>query len=153
MHPVVKTWMEKVEELVKLWPENQINKTWIKTPNVTLIVKHVAPVEVFDICKYQNVNLKMTQLENQYIDKESLREGIAISKTLEPDKYAASCEISLVGDAKKGSASNRKHCLRDVYIDYSQERAILSFRSSDFLKKFLTDIYFVQKKGYAANGR
>lgn len=137
IHPLVNTWMATIEDLVIEWPENAICKTWIKTTPKTIEVKGVAPVEIFDICKYQNVNLKMTQLEAQYLDKQSFEYALANNRN-------ETLTISLVGEAKKGTASNRKHCLQNVSIVDNMN--ILNFRSSDFLKKFLTDIYFVQQK-------
>lgn len=144
IHPLVNTWMATIEDLVLEWPENAIGKTWIKTTPKTIEVKGVAPVEIFDICKYQNVNLKMTQLEAQYLDKQSFK--YACQDLNSPAPSSDVVEISLIGDAKKGTASNRKHCLQQITFNASAKGSILEFRSSDFLKKFLTDIYFVQQK-------
>lgn len=137
IHPLVNTWMATIEDLVLEWPKTTITKTWIKTGPKTIEIKGVAPIEIFDICKYQNVNLKMTQLTAQYLNKESFEKAL-----IQPSKE--SITISLVGEAKKGTASNRKHCLECISI--IENRNILNFRSSDFIKKFLTDIYFVQQK-------
>ncbi len=144
INPVVNTWMATIEDLVLEWPENQINKTWIKTKGRTLEVKGEAPIEIFNICKYQNINLKMTQLESQYIDKESFKNGYQDLNSPAPSSDIV--KISLIGNAKKGTASNRKHCLRHVIFSATHKASKLEFRSSDFLKKFLTDIYFVQQK-------
>lgn len=142
--PVVNSWMAAIEHLVLEWPTTSINKTWIKTSPKKFMVKGLAPLEIFDICKYQNVNLKITQLETQYIDKSSLERAIMDLKQPYPDSDIQL--VSLIGDAKKGTASNRKHCLHYVEINYSLGTSILKFRSSDFIKKFLTDIFFVQQK-------
>lgn len=144
IHPLVNTWMAAIEHLVLEWPTTSINKTWIKTSPKKFMVNGLAPIEIFDICKYQNVNLKMTQLEAQYIDKSSLERAIMDLNCPAPSSDVV--EISLIGDTKKGTASNRKHCLKQITFSARDKASILEFRSSDFLKKFLTDIYFVQQK-------
>lgn len=139
MNELIKTWVDFIEDLVKEWPEDCINKTWIKVPNKRLDITEIANQEVFLTCKYQNPVLKMTQLEVQYLDKQSFEDA---KKDLDHDVVT----VSLVGEAKKGSASNRKHCLKQIDINYTKGNAKLYFRSSDIIKKFLTDIFFVQQK-------
>lgn len=144
MTDLINNWMNFIEELAKEWPEKDINRTWIKLPKKTLEVDDIAKEEVFLICKYQNPVLKMTQLEAQYIDKSSFEEALEIMSHSYPIQDMVT--VSLVGEAKKGTASTRKHCLRNVDINYSDNTTNLYFRSSDIIKKFLTDIFFVQQK-------
>jgi len=150
---MLKKWLTFIEELVKEWPEDSINKTWIKLYDKELLIEDEATIEIFRICKYQNINLKMTQLEAQYLDKQSLACATLEFNHKSLNSLTAGLQVvSLIGEAKKGSASNRKHCLKDVAIDYPEKVATLNFRASDLLKKFLTDIYFVQQKVLAPLG-
>lgn len=136
--PLIPIWMTQIEELVKLWPKEDIKRSWVKTGPQIIIIEGNAPIQVFDICKYQNVPLKLTQLEKQYLDKESFTNALNSTKTIRT--------ISLIGEAKKGSASNRKHCLKSITLNFDRKRAAMEFRSSDFIKKFLIDIFYVQQK-------
>ena len=144
MKDLIDKWMNFIEELVKEWPDKDINRTWVKLPNKKLTITNKAKEEVFLICKYQNPVLKMTQLEAQYLDKKSFSDAQEIMA--HPFPIQDIITVSLVGEAKKGSASTRKHCLRDITINYSSHQCELCFRSSDVIKKFLTDIFFVQEK-------
>ena len=140
MKNLIDKWMAFIEDLVKEWPDKDISRTWIKVSNKALTIDSIAKEEVFLICKYQNPMLKMTQLEAQYLDKSSFEEALEIMSHPYPIQDIVT--VSLVGEAKKGTASTRKHCLRNVDINYSDNTTNLCFRSSDIIKKFLTDIFF-----------
>lgn len=142
MTDLITTWMDFIEYLALEWPEKHINRTWIKLDKKFLDVKEVLKEDIFLTCKYQNPVLKMTQLEAQYLDKQSLEKALILLGQGTQDQI----EVSLIGEAKKGSASNRKHCLHSIKVDFSIKKAHLKFRSSDIIKKFLTDIFFVQQK-------
>lgn len=144
MKNLIGKWMAFIEDLVKEWPEKDISRTWIKISNKGLTIDSIAKEEIFLICKYQNPVLKMTQLEAQYLDKKSFNEAQEIMA--HPFPIQDQVTVSLVGEAKKGSASTRKHCLKYIDIDYNSHKCDLYFRSSDIIKKFLTDIFFVQQK-------
>lgn len=143
MNKLIDIWMDFIEELVEEWEEKDINRTWVKIPNKELTIYDRAEEEVFLICKYQNPVLKMTQLEAQYLDKKSLEEAIVEASSYPGNPFLS---VSLIGEAKKGTASNRKHCLKNIEIDMVNASAQLNFRASDLVKKFLTDIYFVQER-------
>ena len=143
MKNLIDKWMAFIEDLVKEWPEKDISRTWIKVSNKALTIDSIADEEVFLICKYQNPMLKMTQLEAQYLDKKSFND---LYEALEDFVDVKNADVLLVGEAKKGSASNRKHCLQKVNLDFEHQENTLYFRSSDIIKKFLTDIFYVQQK-------
>ena len=143
MKNLIDKWMAFIEDLVKEWPEKDISRTWIKVSNKALTIDSIANEEVFLICKYQNPMLKMTQLEAQYLDKKSFND---LYEALEDFVDVKNANVLLVGEAKKGSASNRKHCLQKVNLDFEHQENTLYFRSSDIIKKFLTDIFYVQQK-------
>ena len=143
MKNLIDKWMAFIEDLVKEWPEKDISRTWIKVSNKALTIDSIAKEEVFLICKYQNPMLKMTQLEAQYLDKKSFND---LYEALEDFVDVKNADVLLVGEAKKGSASNRKHCLQKVNLDFERQENTLYFRSSDIIKKFLTDIFYVQQK-------
>ena len=143
MKNLIDKWMAFIEDLVKEWPEKDISRTWIKVSNKALTIDSIAKEEVFLICKYQNPMLKMTQLEAQYLDKKSFND---LCEALEDFVDVKNADVLLVGEAKKGSASNRKHCLQKVNLDFEHQENTLYFRSSDIIKKFLTDIFYVQQK-------
>lgn len=143
MKNLIDKWMAFIEDLVKEWPEKDISRTWIKVPNKALTIDSIANEGVFLICKYQNPVLKMTQLEAQYLDKKSFNE---LYEAREDFVNVKNGDVLLVGEAKKGSASNRKHCLQKVNLDFEHQENTLYFRSSDIIKKFLTDIFYVQQK-------
>ena len=143
MKNLIDKWMAFIEDLVKEWPEKDISRTWIKVSNKALTIDSIAKEEVFLICKYQNPMLKMTQLEAQYLDKKSFND---LYEALEDFVDVKNADVLLVGEAKKGSASNRKHCLQKVNLDFEHQENTLYFRSSDIIKKFLTDIFYVQQK-------
>ena len=143
MKNLIDKWMAFIEDLVKEWPEKDISRTWIKVSNKALTIDSIANEEVFLICKYQNPMLKMTQLEAQYLDKKSFND---LYEALEDFVDVKNADVLLVGEAKKGSASNRKHCLQKVNLDFEHQENTLYFRSSDIIKKFLTDIFYVQQK-------
>ena len=143
MKNLIDKWMAFIEDLVKEWPEKDISRTWIKVSNKALTIDSIANEEVFLICKYQNPLLKMTQLEAQYLDKKSFND---LYEALEDFVDVKNADVLLVGEAKKGSASNRKHCLQKVNLDFEHQENTLYFRSSDIIKKFLTDIFYVQQK-------
>ena len=143
MKNLIDKWMAFIEDLVKEWPEKDIRRTWIKVSNKALTIDSIAKEEVFLICKYQNPMLKMTQLEAQYLDKKSFND---LYEALEDFVDVKNADVLLVGEAKKGSASNRKHCLQKVNLDFEHQENTLYFRSSDIIKKFLTDIFYVQQK-------
>ena len=143
MKNLIDKWMAFIEDLVKEWPEKDISRTWIKVSNKALTIDSIANEEVFLICKYQNPMLKMTQLEAQYLDKKYFND---LYEALEDFVDVKNADVLLVGEAKKGSASNRKHCLQKVNLDFEHQENTLYFRSSDIIKKFLTDIFYVQQK-------
>lgn len=88
----------------------------------------------FTTCLYRNPRGKVTTLRKQYLNQESL------------DKIFSGpvVEVSMVGGPKWGSTSGNKHCMRSLTVDHNNKTVRVNFRNSDFLKKFLVDIYFVK---------
>ena len=143
MNNIMDKWMGFIEELALEWPKDKIGKAYIKTGKKQLTISGKLTEEIFLICKYQNPVLKMTQLEDQYLDRKSFDD---LYEALEDFVAMEDATVSLIGNAKKGTSSNRKHCLKDIEFHFYQNRADLNFRCSDIIKKFLTDIFFVQQK-------
>jgi hypothetical protein len=88
----------------------------------------------FSTCLYRNRQGKLTTLRKQYLNQESLSKIFS-------DQVV---EISMIGGPKWGSTSGNKHCMRSLVVDHNQKTVRINFRNSDFLKKFLVDIYFVK---------
>lgn len=89
----------------------------------------------FSTCCYVNKRGKLTTLRKQYLNQESL------DKIFSDDVV----EVSMVGGPKWGSTAGNKHCMKSLIVDHKKKLVIINFRNSDFLKKFLVDIYFVEE--------
>ena len=89
----------------------------------------------FSTCCYTNKRGKLTLLRKQYLNQNSL------SQIFSGDLV----EVSMVGGPKWGSTAGNKHCMQSLVVDHKNKQVKINFRNSDFLKKFLVDIYFVQE--------
>ena len=89
----------------------------------------------FKVCCYVNPKGKISSLRKQYLNKESLDQIFSGDQV----------EVSMVGGPKWGSAAGNKHCMKSLYVNHSSKQVQINFRNSDFFKKFLVDIYFVEK--------
>lgn len=87
----------------------------------------------FETCCYINKKGKISTLRKQYLNQESLDEIFSGDKVT----------VSMVGGPKWGSTSGNKHCMKTLEIDHQKKECLITFRNSDFLKKFLVDIFFV----------
>ena len=88
----------------------------------------------FSTCLYRNPRGKLTTLRKQYLNQDSLNQIFSSSLV----------EVSMVGGPKWGSSAGNKHCMKSLIVDHQNKSVIINFRNSDFLKKFLVDIYFVK---------
>lgn len=88
----------------------------------------------FSTCCYTNKAGKISTLRKQYLNHDSL------SQIFSSDRV----EVSMVGGPKWGSTAGNKHCMKSLLVDHSSKKVTINFRNSDFLKKFLVDIYFVK---------
>lgn len=88
----------------------------------------------FITCCYVHKAGKISTLRKQYLNQNSL------SQIFSSDKV----EVSMVGGPKWGSTAGNKHCMRSLLVDHTNKTVTINFRNSDFLKKFLVDIYFVK---------
>ena len=131
-------WLSFIEKLEQEWQEKDIGKSWIKTCPAEITNMQMIN-NAFDVCKYENMTLKLAQLEKQYINPESKKEAL-----MKWRDGANIVTISLIGAAKWGTAANNKHCLRAVIIRRDVQLITLDVRSSDFIKKFPTDLYFLR---------
>lgn len=131
-------WLSFIEKLEKEWEDKDIGKSWIKTCPAEITNMEMID-NAFDVCKYENMTLKLAQLEKQYINTTSKKEAL-----MKWEDGANIVTISLVGGAKWGTAANNKHCLRAVTIRRDCQLIVLDVRSSDFIKKFPTDLYFLR---------
>lgn len=89
----------------------------------------------FTTCFYRNSKGKMSTLRKQYLNQESLH------KIFEDKKVT----VSMVGGPKWGTTAGNKHCMASLQIDHTNKTVEVHFRNSDFFKKFLVDIYFVEE--------
>ena len=92
-------------------------------------------LDPFTACCYTNRKGKLATLRKQYLNQDSLNQVFS-------DKVV---EVSMVGGPKWGSTAGNKHCMKSLVVDHSQKTVRINFRNSDFLKKFLVDIYFVKE--------
>ena len=92
-------------------------------------------LDPFATCFYRNPKGKMSTLRKQYLNQESLH------KIFE-DKVVT---VSMVGGPKWGTTAGNKHCMASLQIDHTNKTVEVYFRNSDFFKKFLVDIYFVEE--------
>lgn len=88
----------------------------------------------FSTCCYTNKAGKISTLRKQYLNHDSL------SQIFSSDQV----EVSMVGGPKWGSTAGNKHCMKSLLVDHLNKKVTINFRNSDFLKKFLVDIYFVK---------
>lgn len=99
-----------------------------------LVEKFDLTEDPFEACCYCNKKGKLSSLRKQYLNQESL------SQIFSADRV----EVSMVGGPKWGSAAGNKHCMKSLTVDHQAKTVRINFRNSDFFKKFLVDIYFVQ---------
>lgn len=88
----------------------------------------------FTTCCYTNKNGKLATLRKQYLNKQSLDEVL----------NSPVAHVSMVGGPKWGSTAGNKHCMESLLVDHLTKNVVINFRNSDFLKKFLVDLYFVE---------
>lgn len=89
----------------------------------------------FKTCCYTNPRGKLSTLRKQYLNEESLKDVFSSNKV----------EVSMIGGPKWGSTAGNKHCMERLEVDHNNKHVTIYFRNSDFLKKFLVDIYFVKE--------
>lgn len=92
----------------------------------------------FKTCCYTNINGKLSTLRKQYLNKESL------DKVKDRDPSETVSVVSMVGGPKWGSTAGNKHCMELLKVDHQNKKVEICFRNSDFLKKFLVDLFFVR---------
>ena len=68
-------WLSFIEKLEQEWQEKDIGKSWIKTCPAEITSMQMID-NAFDVCKYENMTLKLAQLEKQYINQESKKEAL-----------------------------------------------------------------------------
>ena len=88
----------------------------------------------FTTCCYVNKTGKISTLRKQYLNQDSLSQIFSDNVV----------EVSMVGGPKWGSTAGNKHCMKSLTVDHTNKTVTINFRNSDFLKKFLVDIYFVK---------
>lgn len=132
---------------------NKLTNTWAET--LKFLVKNIElakkghsgyffediVLEDFDLvedpfitCCYVHKAGKISTLRKQYLNQNSLSQIFS-------DKVV---EVSMVGGPKWGSTAGNKHCMKSLTVDHTNKTVTINFRNSDFLKKFLVDIYFVK---------
>ena len=89
----------------------------------------------FKTCLYRNPRGKLTTLRKQYLNSESLKQIFSNQVV----------KVSMVGGPKWGTTKGNKHCMESLLVDHTNKVVQINFRNSDFFKKFLVDIYFVEE--------
>lgn len=96
-------------------------------------------VDPFDLCCYTNKEGKLTLLNRNYRNQESINEA---KKKLKGSNSIVS--VSLIGEKKHGSVKNKDFCMYTLFINKDEHRATVIFRNSDILKKLLIDVYWLK---------
>ncbi len=134
---MITTWENLIRDLILKEPT--LNDSWNMYYKVPDFIKIENIEDPFKLCFYTNRNGKIKMLERQYVNRESINEGLI---NLEKSGLA---EVSLIGLPKHGSNANYKHCLTYMVIDKENKSVVVNFRNSDFIKKFPIDLYLIKE--------
>lgn len=139
MNKLTQQWMDAIEKYAPMWPERWLKKHWIKVaPIEDIVVDTIATTDVFRIHKYDSPNLKLSQLTKQYLDQESFAQAMVSKEDI--------VTVKLIGKKKDGAAAVLEHCLHHLDICRTTKTVVVHFRCSDIIKKWMTDIFYLQQK-------
>ena len=93
----------------------------------------------FELCCYTNKQGKLSLLNRNYRNEESIKE--AKSKLKGANSIVS---VSLIGEPKHGSVKNKDACMYTLFINKDEKRATVIFRNSDVFKKLPIDVYWLQ---------
>ena len=93
----------------------------------------------FELCCYTNKQGKLSLLNRNYRNEESIKE--AKSKLKGSNSIVS---VSLIGEPKHGSVKNKDACMYTLFINKDEKRATVIFRNSDVFKKLPIDVYWLQ---------
>lgn len=138
----MKEWISIIQDLLKNHKATKDGNNLVYTNiNITDFNWPGELVDLFDICCYTNKETKLKTLYKQYFNKESW-DNMLLERENNPVNI---CKISMIGGPKWGTTKNNKHCMEYITVDHVNFDVYVYFRNSDFFKKFLIDMYFVDE--------